>query len=349
MESVDAGVRGKRGLQNLGNTCYANASIQCLAHCIPVAIFFLQKKHEETLNSSDNAIVTAEWEKLLNAIWTSGSIKPIAPVSFMKSLQRLSDLKRRKDGHGTVFRIGQQHDMVEFIQFFLDSVHESMKINVAMDIKGNSKNYLDKLMIESLECFKSHYHNDYSIVVDLFGGQYFTRILTCDSKGPLEHSANFDPFTVLTLDMPVGCKDCTLMDCLDLMIRPELIEGWRGLDQERDIEKSTYLWKLPVILVIHLKRFRNRFMKNDCRVNFEETLCLREYCQGYDRDNSNFKLVSVGNHYGCISSGHYTAYCRNVDQKWYHFDDRDCSPIEFGSIDHSAAYCLFYMRAKDER
>lgn len=36
----------------------------------------------------------------------------------------------------------------------------------------------------------------------------------------------------------------------------------------------------------------------------------------------SYELFGVCNHYGVLSSGHYTAYCKNfMNNKWYEFND----------------------------
>lgn len=81
----------------------------------------------------------------------------------------------------------------------------------------------------------------------------------------------------------------------------------------RQASKKLDLWRLPEILVIHLKRFSySRFMKNKLEtfVDFPvHDLDLSAYIAHKNGQLSNcYVLYAVSNHYGGMGGGHYTAY-----------------------------------------
>ena len=42
--------------------------------------------------------------------------------------------------------------------------------------------------------------------------------------------------------------------------------------------------------------------------------------------------------------GHYTAVCKNVDNKWYNYDDESCYLCDEQNIISSEAYIIFFRR-----
>ena len=60
-----------------------------------------------------------------------------------------------------------------------------------------------------------------------------------------------------------------------------------------------------------------------------------------------YDLYGVSNHFGSLNGGHYTAYGKNIDGKWYNFNDSSVSSSNENSVVTDAAYLLFYRRRDD--
>lgn len=108
--------------------------------------------------------------------------------------------------------------------------------------------------------------------------------------------------------------------------------------------KKMDFWRLPKILIFHLKRFKQVQgvkTKDNQFVDFP----IRELKIMEQHEESIYDLVSVSNHYGDMKCGHYTSYAFNCfDQHWYEFDDDSVSLIDTDQIISSAAYLLFYEK-----
>ncbi|XP_008811872.2 ubiquitin carboxyl-terminal hydrolase 9-like [Phoenix dactylifera] len=146
----------------------------------------------------------------------------------------------------------------------------------------------------------------------------------------------------------------TLFSCLETFLKEEPLgpdDMWYcpSCKEHRQATKKLDLWRLPEILVVHLKRFSfSRYLKNklDTFVNFPvHNLDLSKYVKhrAVAPHSYVYKLYAISNHYGGLGGGHYTAYAKLIDEdSWYHFDDSHVSPVNEDEIKTSAAYLLFY-------
>ncbi|KAL4341711.1 hypothetical protein GQ457_08G001600 [Hibiscus cannabinus] len=149
-------------------------------------------------------------------------------------------------------------------------------------------------------------------------------------------------------------ESVSLYKCLEAFLMEEPLgpeDMWYcpGCKEQRQASKKLDLWRLPEILVIHLKRFSyNRFLKNklETYVDFPiDNLDLSNYIGFKNGDLSNrYMLYAVSNHYGSMGGGHYTAFVHHGGGRWYEFDDSHVYPIGPEKIKTSAAYLLFYRR-----
>ncbi|KAG2240847.1 hypothetical protein Bca52824_097044 [Brassica carinata] len=150
-----------------------------------------------------------------------------------------------------------------------------------------------------------------------------------------------------------------LYKCLEAFLKEEPLgpdDMWYcpGCKEHRQAIKKLDLWRLPEILVIHLKRFSySRFMKNklEAYVDFPiDGLDLSTYIS-YTNGQTTYRymLYAISNHYGSMGGGHYTAYVHHGGDRWYDFDDSHVNQISQEKIKTSAAYVLFYKRLVENK
>ncbi|KAJ1275321.1 hypothetical protein BS78_05G127000 [Paspalum vaginatum] len=151
----------------------------------------------------------------------------------------------------------------------------------------------------------------------------------------------------------------SLYSCLDAFLREEPLvpeDMWYcpRCKQQRQASKKLDLWRLPEVLVIHLKRFsfsRSTKQKLETFVNFPiHGLDLTNYIANKkSSERQIYELYAVSNHYGSMASGHYTAHIKLVDEnRWYNFDDSHVAAIDEDEVKTAAAYVLFYRRVREQ-
>lgn len=151
----------------------------------------------------------------------------------------------------------------------------------------------------------------------------------------------------------------SLYTCLEAFLREEPLvpeDMWYcpQCKERRQASKKLDLWRLPEVLVIHLKRFSySRSMKHKLEtfVNFPiHDFDLTNYVAHKNGSRRQlYELYALSNHYGGMGSGHYTAHIKLLDEnRWYNFDDSHISPINEEDVKSAAAYVLFYRRVKGD-
>ncbi|CAI0447573.1 unnamed protein product [Linum tenue] len=151
-------------------------------------------------------------------------------------------------------------------------------------------------------------------------------------------------------------ESVSLYSCLEAFLKEEPLgpeDMWYcpGCKEHRQASKKLDLWRLPEILVIHLKRFSyTRYLKNKLEtfVDFPtDDLDLATYISYKNGQTSHrYVLYAISNHFGSMGGGHYTAFVHHGGDQWYDFDDSHVHPVSQDKIKTSAAYVLFYRRVE---
>lgn len=114
-------VTGIRGMANMGNTCYLNASFQALLHIPQLRSYFLhvyfrgvRQQEKTTIDTLFNQINQMMWlEKTHRRSPISTGITKVL-ANYVWSKYRI--------------QVRDQHDAHEFLRSLLDDLHESLKV-----------------------------------------------------------------------------------------------------------------------------------------------------------------------------------------------------------------------------
>ena len=333
---------GLTGLANLGNTCFVNSCIQVLSHTYELNNFLNNGNYKKKLKNKFESVLLLEWDNLRTLMWSENCI--VSPGKFIKTVQKIAHVKDLD-----IFTGFAQNDLPEFLLFVIDCFHTSLSREVNMSINGEIANDTDKMAVQCFEMTKKMYAKEYSEIWNLFYGIHVSQIISLETGEVLSTSP--EPYFMINLSLPTDNKNPSLKDCFDLYVNGETLEGenaWYNEETKEkiNIKKKIQFWSFPNILVIDFKRFNSRFQKNQILVTFPiDNLDLSEYVIGYKKENYKYELYGVCNHSGGVMGGHYTAYIKNANGKWYHFNDTNVSEVGSPeSIITVQAYVLFYRK-----
>ena len=130
----------------------------------------------------------------------------------------------------------------------------------------------------------------------------------------------------------------SLDDCLNETGKSETLSennAWYcpNCKEHRRAEKKLELWKIPDILVMHLKRFSsNRSFRDKLEIFVDypvEGLDMTSRVIEHEPGKSMiYDLIAVDMHYGGLGGGHYTAYAQNfINKTWYEYNGKHSWPM----------------------
>ncbi|VDM10848.1 unnamed protein product [Wuchereria bancrofti] len=330
---------GYTGLYNLGNTCFMNSVLQTLFNTIPLRRIFTKNEffkfvNRHFLNIQTNkmgtmGVISSVFSAMMDSVW-SGLFSALRPQQFLETFAAEVNASLAD---------GQQHDAQEFQIYLLDALHEDT--NRVVRRKTFEQNYTGaNLKAEAA---------DYNEKLRGFACSPISDIFNCQTVSSLQcnkckrQSVTFEELAQLSIEVPN--RNSTIEDCIRNHFQDVELDGsckWRCPDCEslQTATRRTFLWKLPQVLVIHLKRFTfngDNWQKNDAYVTFN-TFPLK-------LQTEYFSLYAVVNHRGSLNSGHYTAVVRNqITKQWLLFDDDVVAPIDVDLICSKYAFILYFQK-----
>lgn len=320
------------GLVNFGNTCYCNSVLQALYFCRPFREKVLEYKARNK-RSSKETLLTCLSDLFHNIATQKKKTGTVAPKKFIARLRKENE----------VFDNYMQQDAHEFLNYLLNTIGDLLSAE-----KGNNHNVNNN---------GSGSSNTW--VHEIFQGTLTneTRCLNCESL-----SSKDEDFLDLSVDVD---QNTSITHCLRVFSNTETLSSehkyyCENCCSKQEAQKRMRIKKLPMILALHLKRFKytesqNRHTKLSYRVVFPLELRLFNKTFNIEGDDKLYDLVAVVIHCGSgPNRGHYISIVKSFGF-WLLFDDDLVDKIDASAIEDfyglttdtqktsESGYILFYQ------
>lgn len=345
----DPSLKGVVGIQNMGNTCYCNSTIQLIRACPEWNAFCLTQNFVEQLKNipEENTYkrILLAYQDILKSLWSAYKPAYVRPLGFISEV--------RKAVKGTVyemFGVPVPNDSHEYLVYLLDSFHEAIKTEFVYTEKKYEDNQsdTDKMIIMAENGWNKFLSKNNSEVVNRFFGMMRKTIhcTKCDNK-----SYQWEVFNSLK----IPCEGQTFKDWIQNEVKDSEVEGRQcenctkvTPEDDRHLAKIyTQLWKLPDSLFVTLRRFNWDGKKNmtSCPYN-GENMGFNEFFALESNDPSRFwiyELRGISDHHGSHMGGHYTAQFKHpISGEWWRMDDETTQKQERPHF--SASNYIFFLR-----
>ena len=365
------------GLNNIGATCFMNATLQCLSQTKYLTDYFLKESNKDEIinnnitqvNKNNNAL-SPSYLELINNLWSKKSKQPYSPYEFRRIVEEMNPL----------FKLGQAGDSKDFIIFVLERMHNELKKpNNKNKVPSEDLNQYDQ--INAFNHFISEFQKKKSIISNIFFGIVETTNICQNCKNnhlsqglnipicynyqsfnclifPLEEIRKMKVNNMNKMNMNysqnININTVDIYDCFNFY---EKIDYFTGVNQNycnlcNRKADSTYKCKIylsPDVLFFILNRGKDNIY--NVKIDFIEKIDLSQYVIKKEGNQLIFELYGVITLLGQSGpSAHFVASCKSpVDQKWYRYNDDLVSPIsDFQNevIDFGTPYILFYKKFK---
>lgn len=355
------------GLINFGNTCYCNSVLQALYFCKPFREKVLEYKAKNKRNNTNRETLLTCLADLFYTIATQKKkTGTIPPKKFITKLRKDND----------VFDNYMQQDAHEFLNYLLNTIADLLIAENNMDHLANGYETTDNSAKNqsssnnskqqnnhnrnqnSSSCSSSNTNSNKTWVHDIFQGTLTneTRCLNCESL-----SSKDEDFLDLSVDVD---QNTSITQCLRVFSNTETLSSehkyyCENCCSKQEAQKRMRIKKLPMILALHLKRFKytesqNRHAKLSYRVVFPFELRLFNKSSD-DSQDKLYDLMAVVIHCGSgPNRGHYITIVKSFGF-WLLFDDDIVDKIDPSTIEDffgltsdtqknsESGYILFYQ------
>ena len=328
---------GLTGLQNIGATCYMNATLQCFSNVQRFREGILRLKTKVSLNKD----LSYSLKEVFVNLWKNNKIKYYEPYNFKNLISEMNPL----------FKGVAANDSKDLILFILETIHRELNTKKTSFPEQNNANNLN--FMEVFNQFTNFYEsNNRSIVSDEFYG-YFVSIMKCGYCNSVTYNVQimnilFFPLEKVRIYTKNPYNFVTLEDCFQNYEEPELFTGSDQIfcnlcNMTTNAYNQNKLIIAPKTLIINLNRGKGLEFK--VGIKFGEYLDIKKYLLMNDKSPNYYELIGVISHFGESNmGGHFISYCKNsFNGRWYKFNDAMVNESSFQEATSiGLPYVLFY-------
>ena len=347
------------GLENIGATCYMNATLQCLCNIKKFFNFFKYNKHliekvrEDVFTLKKNEKLCSSFKFLVDNLFPS-------PGKRLKKYYTPKEFKEKISEMNSLFKGVAANDAKDLINFLIMTLHgELNKVQNPVEVGGGNlfqEQTNKELMFKR---FAANFAaNNQSIISDLFYALN-CNVTKCGNCQTCSFNYQIYFFLIFPLEEVRKFKygnnnfynTVDIYDCFNFDQKVGVMGGENSMycnycKQTSPSYMCTNLTTGPEILIIILNRGKGIQFK--VRINFSETLNLQNYIE-LGQTGTQYRLIGVITHLGDSSmSGHFIAYCLNfIFNKWFQFNDAMVNPVnnfQNEVINYAMPYVLFYQK-----
>jgi len=328
------------GLQNIGATCYMNATLQCFSNIGRLKTYLLNKNIYQDLENNKNSSKKLSFAlaEVLKNLWEKLEHRFYAPNNFKNLISEMNPL----------FKGIAANDPKDLILFLLEKMHNELNKPIN-NIPDNNKGPISSNFIEVYKDFVYWFENkNKSIISDEF--YFFTNnISTCQYCGTKINNTQSNNILFFPLEEVRKYKNykhnnVAILDCFDYYGKKEIYPSFycNSCKQNYQAISQTQIIRAPKTLIMNFNRGKG--IEFNVNVIFEEYLNLRKYVC----DNNSpyyYELTGVICHFGSNDmGGHFIAYCKNSNNcEWYKYNDQIVTKCSFNEVKGTGLpYVLFY-------
>ena len=346
----------KIGLQNIGATCYMNATLQCFCHIKEFIEFFKFNLNNIDFGKNKNNL-SYSFKILIDNLWPndyiSNSKKFFPPEEFK---QKISDMNPLFEG----IAANDAKDLVNFIIMTLHS--EINNKNIINESDNNIQIDQSNKQLVFNYYIKDFINKNQSVISNLF---YSTNCNTTECSNCHIQIYNYQIYFFIIFPLEEVRKfkiqfnqfynynnnEVNIYDCFEYDKKINIMNGENSMycnncQMNCDFFMTTNLVTGPNILILLLNRGKGK--EFDVKINFYEFLDLSNYIE-FQQTGVNYKLIGVISHIGESGmGGHFIAYCRDpITDKWHKYNDAivtDVKDFQNEIINFAMPYLLFYQK-----
>ena len=372
----------KIGLQNIGATCYMNATLQCFCHIEKFLDYFKYSQKVKDITRNNKNSLTSSFKLLIENLWPNfqTSKKDYAPEEFKNKISKMNPL----------FKGVAANDAKDLVNFIIMTLHEELNSKTNNTTVTPFNNNMMMIQQTNQQVMLNNFVQNFqqsndSMISGLFYGINcnITQCGFCKTQTynyqtyffivfPLEEvrkfkinnlNNNYNNFQMNQLNFynnqinyNNNINEVSLWDCFDYDWKINEMSGTNSMycnycKRTCTSQMRTVLTTGPRILILLLNRGKG--IEFNVKINFTEQLNISKYLQ-FNNQGFLYQLIGVISHLGESGmGGHFIAYCRDpITGQWNKYNDSIVIVVDnFQNevINFAMPYLLFYQQIDNNR